>query len=166
MIVGTPVQTKVKVVLSVVTALVIALIALAGTGAFIVFRNLSVTRPTSSDAAVQIDALRRRFPARPPLIDIDDPLRGRVHVNHPPLSAPLKHLQEFEILAWQADEGKLVHTRAPIWMMRFSTLSLLSEFGLAPRSMRLTVDDVERYGPGVVLDFTSPRGDRALVVAR
>ena len=159
-------QTKVKIVLSVVAALVICLIALAGTGAFIVFRNLSVTRPTSSDAAVQIDALRRRFPARAPLIDIDDAARGRVHVNHPPLSAPLKHLEEFEILAWQADEGKLVHTRAPIWMMRFSTLNVLSEFGLAPASVRLTVDDVERYGPGVVLDFTSPKGDHALVVVR
>jgi hypothetical protein len=137
-----------------------------GTGAFIVLRNLRITRPAASTLDAQFDEVRHRFPARPPLIQIDDPLRGRVHVNHPPDSAPLQHLDRFEILAWEAEDGKLVQTRAPIWMMRFSSLNLLSEFGLAPGSIRLTVDDVERYGPGIVVDFTSPKGDRVLVIVQ
>jgi hypothetical protein len=160
------VQTRTRVVLSLAAVAVVGIVALMGTGAFIVLRNLRITRPPASAMDAHFNDVRHRFPPRPPLIEIDDPLRGRVHVNHPPDSAPLQRLDRFEILAWQAEEGKLVQTRAPIWMMRFSTLNLLSEFGLAPGSMRLTVDDVQRYGPGVVLDFTSPKGDRALVVVQ
>ena len=131
-----------------------------------VLRNLSITRSTASVAAAQFDELRRRFLERPPLIQIDDPLHARVHVNHPPRSAPLAPLDGFEILVWQADQQKLVHTRAPLWMMRFSALNVMSELGIAPGSVQVTVDDVQRYGPGVVVDFTSPKGDRALVVVR
>jgi hypothetical protein len=160
------VKTRVRVLLLVVAAAVVALAALIGRGAYIVLHNLTITPSTAITAAAQFSDLRRHFPERAPLIQIDDPLRARVHVNHPPRSAPLTHLDGFEILVWQADEQKLVRTRAPLWMMRMSTLSLLSQVGLAPSSLQLTVDDVERYGPGVILDFTSPKGDRALVVAR
>jgi hypothetical protein len=160
------VKTRTRVILSLVAIAVIGLVALMGTGAVIVLRNLRITRPAASTLDAQFDEVRRRFPARPPLIQIDDPLRGRAHVNHPPDAAPLQHLDRFEILAWQAEEEKLVQTRAPIWMMRFSMLNLLSEFGLAPGSLRLTVDDVQRYGPGIMIDFTSPKGDRVLVITQ
>ena len=159
-------KTRTRVILSLVAVAVIGIVALMGTGAVIVLRNLRITRPAASTLDAQFDEVRHRFPARPPLIQIDDPLRSRVHVNHPPDSAPLQRLDRFEILAWQAEDEKLVQTRAPIWMMRFSMLNLLSEFGLAPGSLRLTVDDVQRYGPGVVIDFTSPKGDRVLIIAQ
>jgi hypothetical protein len=160
------VTTRVRVVLSIAGVIGVALVGLIGTGMYSVFRNLRVTQPTLGAATAQLDEVRHRFPQRAPLIEIDDALRGRVHVNHPPRTAPLTHLEGFEILVWKADEQKLVRTRAPLWMMRFSTLNLLSELGLMPGTLQLTVDDVERYGPGVVIDFTGPRGDRALVVVQ
>ena len=106
----------------------VGVVALMGTGAFIILSNLRITRPAASTLAARFDEVRRRFPTRPPLIQVDDALRRRVHVNHPPDSAPLRRLDRFEILAWQAEDEKLVQTRAPVWMMRFSMLNLLSEF--------------------------------------
>ena len=158
--------TRTRALLLVVAVAVLALVALMGRGAYIVLHNLSVTRSTARLAAAQFDELRRPFPERPPLIQIDDPRHARVHVNHPLRSAPLAALEGFEILVWQADEEKIVHTRAPLWMMRFSALSVMSELGIAPGSVQVTVDDVQRYGPGVIVDYTSPKGDRALVVVR
>ena len=158
--------TRARTVVLVVGVVVVALLAIAGRGAYIVLRNLSITRSTASLAAEQFDELRRQFPERPPLIQIDDPMHARVHVNHAHPSAPLTQVGGFEILVWQAEEQKLVHTRAPLWVMRMSALNLLSELGMAPGSVQLTVDDVRRYGPGVIVDFTKPDGDRALVVVR
>jgi len=158
--------TRARTLVLVAGVVVVALIAIVGRGAYIVLHNLSVTSSTASAAAVQFDQLRRRFPERVPLIQIDDPTRARVHVNHPPRTAPVTHIDGFELLVWKADDQEITHTKAPLWMMRLSTMSLLSEIGLAPGSLRLTVDDVERYGPGVVIDFTSPKGDRVLVVAQ
>jgi len=160
------VHTRTRVALALVTVAVVGVVALMGTGAFIILSNLRITRPAASTLEARFDEVRRRFPTRPPLIQVDDALRRRVHVNHPPDSAPLRRLDRFEILAWQAEDEKLVQTRAPVWMMRFSMLNLLSEFGLAPGSLRLTVDDVQRYGPGVVIDFISPKGDRVLVTVQ
>jgi hypothetical protein len=39
------------------------------------------------------------------------------------------------------------------WLMRFSTLNLASQLGIAPAKFRLTVSDVQRYGPGIVCRF-------------
>jgi hypothetical protein len=40
--------------------------------------------------------------------------------------------------------------------MRFSTANIVSRLGIAPSKFRLTVADVERYGPGIVVDFRQP----------
>jgi hypothetical protein len=160
------VKTRSRVILSLVAVAVAGIVALMGTSAFIVLKNLSVTNPTKREAFAHMDALRHRFPERAPLIDGESPRVDTLRVNHPPRTAPVKQLEGFEILVWKEDDQEFVHTRAPLWMMRLSTMSILSEFGLAPRSLRLTVDDVERYGPGVVIDFTSPKGDRVLVVVQ
>ena len=159
-------KTRTRYLLLIVAVLVIALVAVVGRGVYIVVKNLSITESTAALAAVQFDEIRRRFPERAPLIEIKDPRRSRVRVNHPPRTAPLVHVDGFEILVWKADDQELTHTKAPLWMMRLSTLSILSQVGLVPSSLQLTVDDVERNGPGVVIDFTSPKGDRVLVVAQ
>lgn len=33
----------------------------------------------------------------------------------------------------------------------------------APAKFRLTVNDIERYGPGIVVDYGSPKASRVLV---
>lgn len=47
--------------------------------------------------------------------------------------------------------------------MNFSADDLLARFGVPVGGLSLTVADVERYGPGVMLDFTPPAGGRVLV---
>jgi hypothetical protein len=47
--------------------------------------------------------------------------------------------------------------------MRFSTANIASQLGITPSKFRLTVNDVERYGPGIVVDFGSQGAFRVLV---
>src|SRR5438128_9114933 len=115
--------TRVRVLLLVAGVVVVAFVALVGRGAYIVLHNLSITSSTASAAALQFDQLRRRVPERTPLIQIDDPMRARVLVNHPPRNAPLTHVDGFEMLVWKADDQELTHTKAPLWMMRLSTMN-------------------------------------------
>jgi hypothetical protein len=67
------------------------------------------------------------------------------------------------VLAFDGRTGKLVRSRAPVWWMNFSAESLLARVGAPLGAVALTVADVERYGPGVVLDFSPPAGGRVLV---
>ena len=40
---------------------------------------------------------------------------------------------------------------------------VLSKLGVGPANLRLTVQDLERYGSGIVIDFGHPGKDRAIV---
>jgi len=159
------VTRRTRVVLGVVGVAVALVVGLLGTGAFIVLRNLRITESTPAEAAALIDEARARYTSRPPLIEID-PVRKSVHINRPSPAEARKPVDHIEIFAWQADEGKLVRTRAPLWLMRFSMMNVLSQFGLTPDAVRVTVDDVERYGQGRLVDVTTPAGDRALVLVQ
>jgi hypothetical protein len=51
----------------------------------------------------------------------------------------------------------------PVWLMRFSSVNILSQLGLAPSRYRLTVQDLQRYGPGIALDYRQPNGHHVLM---
>ncbi len=50
-----------------------------------------------------------------------------------------------------------------VWLMRFSSVNVLSRLGLAPEKFRLTVQDVEQYGPGIVADYRRPGHSHVLI---
>jgi hypothetical protein len=110
----------------------------------------------------EFDAIRSRFGTRPPLIEVVNLSAGDFRINRPaqPDGRPVS---TFHILTWNADDSELFRTEAPIWLMRFSTINVLSHLGIAPERFRLTVQDIERYGPGVVLDHSRPGRSRALL---
>jgi hypothetical protein len=67
------------------------------------------------------------------------------------------------VINWKSDTGELTRTEFPLWLMRFSSVNIASQMGIAPAKFRLTVSDVERYGPGIVVDYGSQGAFRLLV---
>ena len=68
-----------------------------------------------------------------------------------------------QVVNGSAESGEPIRTEAPLWLMRFSSVNLLSQLGVAPAKFQLTVADIERHGPGIVVDYGSPGLDRGLV---
>ena len=64
------VRTWVKVTIGSAALAALALVALAGTGAYFVLRTLETRNSTEADATRELDALRGRFAGRPPLVEI------------------------------------------------------------------------------------------------
>lgn len=144
-------------------AAVVALMVFVGAGAAImVLRHTTVSSPSAEQAGQAFEQVRSRFPARPPLVEVGDPRRMHVRVNRPPETAPRHAVQAFHVLAWDGRDGKLVQSRAPVWWMRFSLENLAAELGIPMGPWALTVADVERYGPGIVMDYAPPGGGRVL----
>jgi hypothetical protein len=48
-------------------------------------------------------------------------------------------------------------------LMRFSSLNVLSHLGIAPSRYRVTVEDVARFGPGVIVDYRDPGNQQVLI---
>lgn len=147
-------RTWVKVTITGVVVVVLGISALAGTGAYYFFRHLDAKQANEADTLREFDALRARFGPRPPLVDIVDLRAADIRINRAPHPEG-RRATTLHVLTWNAD-GDRLQSDVPLWLMRFSSVNILSTLGLAPEKFRLTADDVARYGPGIVAEVRQP----------
>ena len=154
-------RTWVKATLGGFAVLAIVLLALAGTGTYFVLRHMDKRVSREAEAVQAIDAVKTRFGSRPPLVEIVDPRNVDIRINRAgePTAA---RVDTIHIINWRSDTGELVNADVPLWLMRFSTLNIASQLGIAPAKFKLTVADIERYGPGIIVDYNSQGAFRML----
>jgi hypothetical protein len=155
-------RTWVKITLGGVALIAVAVVALAATGAYFVMRHMEKRAGSEAEAVQTIDAVKARFGSRPALVEIIDPQTADIRINRP-VEASSSRVDTIHVVNWKSDTGELSSTDIPLWLMRFSTLNIASQLGIAPEKFRLTVSDVERYGPGIVVDYGSQGASRVLV---
>ena len=155
-------RTWIKVTVGGAALVAVGFLALAATGGYYVFKSMQKTTATEAAAVREIEGIKARFGARPPLLEIINPRSMDVRVNRLASSdgAPV---QTIHVVNWKAEDGEVMRMEVPLWLMRFSSLNIFSQLGLAPEKLRLTVQDVERYGPGVVVDYNQPGASRLLM---
>jgi hypothetical protein len=120
---------------------------------------------TESSAQVEFDRIRAQFTDPSPMLEFDgetprlsDEARRRQHEGR---------LGSVAVLAWNPREGELVRLSLPFWLLRlqgkpFKIGDVVS--GLDADALTLTAEDIERFGPGILLDYEDDRrGARVLV---
>ena len=155
-------RTWVKVTLAGVVLVVIGFIALAGTGTYYFLRHLETAPASEADSRRDADAIRARFKGRPPMIEIVNFEQGDIRiqrVQHP----EGRRADTVHVLTWKAEDGQMLQTDLPLWLMRFSSINVLSHLGIAPSKFRLTVEDLKRFGPGIVVDHRQPGRNQVLI---
>jgi hypothetical protein len=155
-------RTWVKVTVGGAALVALGFIALGGTAAYFVFRHLDKRVVAEAESVTAIEAVKTRFGPRPPLIEIADPRIGDIRINRPdePSTVPVATIH---VINWKSETGELARAEVPLWLMRFSSVNVLSQLGVTPAKFRLTVNDIERYGPGIVTDYSAPGSFRILV---
>jgi hypothetical protein len=147
-------RTWVKVTITGVVVAVLGIAALAGTSGYYFLRHLQTAPATETDTLRQFDALRARFGPRPPLVEVVDLRSADIRINRAPHPEG-RRATTMHILTWNVD-GDRLESDVPLWLMRFSSVNILSRLGVAPEKFRLTVEDVARYGPGIVAEVRQP----------
>ena len=151
-------KTWVSVVIAaVVICGILAVAAIGGTALFI-YRHVNA----------QFAETRARFAGQRPLIEIrhdDEPVLHRETI---PAEMPAAKLETLRVLAYDTREEKLIRVSIPFWLLRLAPsrhVSFLSDTGINFDSdrVRLTLDDLERRGPGLILDQADRRGSHVLV---
>ena len=140
------------VVLAVIVAPPLTLAAVA----FLLFSRYVEIEQVGPDAAAQaFAAARARLADRAPLIQyrgFDAPV-----IRRDP-EAPIHELRALRVLAYNADEGELTRGTFPIGVLRAVTfggrIRLMRSGLLGGPDERITLGDLERHGPGLVLDST------------
>jgi hypothetical protein len=155
---------------AVIIAGVLTLAAVGGT-AYFIYRHVHAEFTNQRVADQEFTSARARFEGQQPLIEIridDEPVVHRDLI--PATIRPGTKLQALRVLAYDDRAGKLVRVSIPFWLLRMlpsRNLSFLNDQGIDvdidSDRVRLTIDDLERRGPGLVLAHADRRGARVLV---
>jgi len=157
------------VVASVIIVGILAVAAVGGT-AFFIYHHVQTQFTPSENAEERFRQARERFAGQQALIEIphDDDRRPRVRREALPAERSTVKLEALRVLAYDVHAGKLVNVSIPFWLLRLAPankFSFLNDNGIDFDSERvhLTIDDLERRGPGLILDQADRRGSHVLV---
>jgi len=158
-------KTLISIVVAGVIVVAVLAIAVVGGTAMFFYRHIDA-KFTAQDAADQTFAqTRARFTGQQPLIELsrdDDP------IVHHPTSATRHEVQALHALVYDEASGKLTHVDVPGWLLRLMSgggrlrIANMDAFGDDERA-RLTLEDLERHGPGLIMDVKRRRGSQLLV---
>ena len=160
-------RTWVWVVIGVFFVLVV--LAIAGITFSVAFfrQSMTVAAMDTNRATEQFDAVRARYPGQQPLIRMVD---GRPEYvdDRAAKSASTTPLKTMHVMAWDDDEEQMVTFSLPFWLLRLKSgpiqLSAYSQ-GWDDRGVSFRIEDLERAGPGIVMDFTERSEGRVLIWA-
>ncbi len=160
--------TWISVLIAAVIIVGILAVAAIGGVAYFIHRHVDTQFAGSESAAQQFQQARARFAGQQPLIEIQKNDRALLHREVIRASGTGSKLEVLRVIAYDNRAGKLVNVSIPFWLLRMmpsKNFSFLNDNGIDFDSERvhLTVDDLERRGPGLILDQADRRGSQVLV---
>jgi len=129
------------------------------------FQAKSATEMSADEEFAEIVA---KFDGQKPYLVIKN---GEPVVSDAPAAAPGKPVEALHIIVWDPDERKVIKLNMPFWLLRMTKgqpIKISSNDDPDGQSMKLqiTADDLERRGPGLILDHKEASGERVLVWAQ
>lgn len=141
---------------------------LAGIVAFVVLasRAITVQNASRTEAASRIASIRAGLPSRAPLVDIDD--NGHVVRTTSSSEGAAHPVARLKALAWRDADQRLVSADTPFWFFKLkgpAARFALEGTGFDLDRLGLTPADIERFGPGIIVDHGGRDGNLLLVWA-
>ena len=160
------VRTWVWIVVAVGVIGVLGLITMAGIGFYFFSRHIDTREVTPASAAAEFDKIKAEFAGQKPLIELDR--RGNVRKAHTDRPAPANAQPPdyLHVLAFDPSDGRMVRFNLPFWLLRMKAGNATIDLNgnrMDLEDLRLTVEDLERFGPTLIVDHQAPDGDRVLV---
>ena len=147
--------------------LVLCFVAVVGLGIWFFKSAIDTEASNEAAAARAFEEVRGRFGAEGPVLEIRE--KELVLLRHAPDAAPGRQVQTIRVLAWDPDEGNLTRVALPMWLLRMSDDPIrLSADSRIPgisigTGLSIRPEDIERYGPTLVIDHQEESGERVLV---
>ena len=156
----------VPIVVGVAIFVVIVGLGLVGSCVYLLTRQVSVQTMSRSAGAEEFDRMRAQLAGQQPFIELPDEDSDAAPVVHRELAThPTGQVNTVHVRVWAPRDRKLVRVDLPMWTLRLmGSKPMTIETGSAGRvSLRVTAQDIDRRGPGLILDHTGRRGEKLLV---
>jgi hypothetical protein len=150
------------IVLGVIAFLIFCMLAFAAFGLYFVSRNLDMKQATSAQASESFESVRAKFKDAPIItLDADE----RVTLSRKPPAQPSSDRPStMHVMAYDPDDERIVRVTIPFWMLRLGRekIRLGSGGNLEFEQLQISAEELERYGPSLLLDHVEGR-NRVLV---
>jgi hypothetical protein len=158
------VKTWVWVVLGIVVFGILMIVAVAAAGLWFVKSHVAIETTTTTAASADFQAIRSRFASQRPLIELDEHGNfAHANTDRPAGSAAP---QTLNILAFDSKDERVVRMDLPFWLLRLKMRGTRIDVGgnnIDLARLRLTIEDLERFGPTLILDQKDSDGSRVLI---
>lgn len=162
-------KTWIWIAVAALGVLILGVFAILAGGVFLVARQVE-TQPASTGSAERAFAeVRSQFEGQNPIIQIEE-RDGliRTRIDRPPPDVPAGPVPEtMVVMAYDPTEGRIVRLSLPFWLLRLGNKGSLrfssDRTRLSFEHLNLTVDDLTRYGPALLVDQKMPEGERVLI---
>jgi len=159
-------RTWISVAVAIVIIFVIFGLAVLGTAVYVFRQHVNAQFVSTDSAQEEFRSARQRFAGQQPLIDVS---KGRHEATIHQRTGNGKEIQSIRALAFDPAAGKLVRVSLPFWILRVApshnfTFKSSDDFDFDSDRLHLTVDDLERAGPGLILDTRDPRKGTLVLV--
>jgi hypothetical protein len=150
------VKPWVWVVIAVVVIGILCVVAIAGVGLYFFSQHVETRSASPANAAHDFEQVKARFSGQ-------KPLRSNTDRTPPP---NVKSPESINVMAFDPDDGRIVRLSIPFWLvrmkMRGATIDLNGNH-MDLEDLRLTAEDLERFGPTLIVDHKNASGERVLV---
>ncbi len=158
-------KTWIWIIVSVVVICILGAVAVAGMGYYFFTKHFDTKVTSPASATVEFETVKAQFTGQKPLIELDE--RGRFLRANPdrPGRADTRRPDQLYVLAFDPDDERIVKVTIPFWLLRLKPRGTIDFNGgqLELEDLKLTVEDLERFGPTLIVDHKSSGGERVLV---
>jgi hypothetical protein len=158
----------VPVVIGIVIFVIIVGLGLVGGAVYMFTRQVSIETMPSSSGVEEFEKLRAQHGGQQPFIELPSEDSDAEPVVHKELATgQAGRVTTVHVRVWIPDERKLVRVDLPMWTLRLmGSRPIRFETGhgsIGRMSLKVTAEDIDRRGPGLIMDHAAPRGERVLI---
>jgi hypothetical protein len=151
--------------LTILAGLVVLLIVLGlGSALWLFTQAVDVGNADASTADEEFSRVVARFQGVKPVLEIRD--EHPVLIRRPPDAPSDTRLGTLHVLHWDPDDDSFTRIHVPFWLIRLKSGTIeinADRDGVSSRDLGLTVEELERFGPTLVIDHQGRAGVRLLV---
>lgn len=157
-------KETVRTLMIVIGVLILVAIVALGSLVWLFTRSVNVGKADAAGASQRFDEIRRRFEGVTPVLEIRD--EEPVLIRRPPEQGSGTRLTTLRVITWTPREDTLAQIDLPFWLLRLKSGPLeiaTHHTRVSDTDLGITVEDLERFGPTLVLDHEGRDGERVLV---
>ncbi len=147
-------KTWISVVVAAAIVLVVLLVVIIGSATVFFSRHVKTEHMASDAAAIQFETARAHLAGQSALIEYEGFYKTPIVRRN--ASAPRHQLRALHVLAYDVGANQLRHVDIPGGVLQVMTvggrLRLWDLDALGDNRDRITLDDLQQHGPGLVLD--------------